>query len=320
MPLILLLLAALIIGASLHVRPSRQLVSSPPPYDLQITSNTTATIDSAQLDVFPPSDRSDHYLLKVTVWIHSPDAPYGTNFVAGVSSNVKAIDCHFPNCYEEPHVQTNPESTGTAEISTITTSYTDKSWTQTSTTSVATDWVAIAKVALRAERFAFAQNGAELEAGLPNVYVNSPLALGDPGTVGISYHVPNATAYDWTGGLQPSNVTGSVVSWSEALHSATSSPGPTYTYAEQVSVVNHNAEGSDQEWTFLIGIALGVAGAALIGAVQESFREIPQSDHGASHDHGGHAARARRNGGRVGAEDLPRPETTATERPREDSS
>jgi hypothetical protein len=136
---------------------------------------------------------------------------------------------------------------------------------------------------IRAPELAWNANGVSLEAQLPVVAITQDkfLNVGQPNeriasipaagntNVSILYGVPDATAYDWTGGPAPYSVApASSISlepgatWNEHLN-ALNEPTP-------VSATNNSAVSLDSLRTFIAGALVGVAGGALVGAIQEA--------------------------------------------------
>ena len=85
------------------------------------------------------------------------------------------------------------------------------------------------------------------------------------------YRVPDALSYDWTGGPEPSFVSGArlalggstlgYVEWFEPLKFLSAPIA--------VSGIDSSTGGLDSLRTLIAGTLLGVAGGALVGAIQE---------------------------------------------------
>jgi hypothetical protein len=120
-------------------------------------------------------------------------------------------------------------------------------------------------------------NGLDVEGQLPVVSIGPPSE--PPGSnsqssassnlkVVIVDYVPDVTGYDWTGGPEPLPVPSgrnypASVEWIEPL-SALSAP-------VAVTGTNHSAAEWDSFRMFMVGILVGVAGGALVGAIQEFY-------------------------------------------------
>jgi hypothetical protein len=118
-------------------------------------------------------------------------------------------------------------------------------------------------------------NGLDVEGQLPVVSIgplsepsgsNSQSSASSNLKVEIRYYIPDLTGYDWTGGPEAFPVPSgrnypASVEWIEPL-STLSAP-------VAVTGTNHSAAEWDSFRTFVVGILVGVAGGALIGAIQE---------------------------------------------------
>jgi hypothetical protein len=114
-------------------------------------------------------------------------------------------------------------------------------------------------------------NGLTVEAQLPVLKVfttpgigaiANPLSLTDNPTTSVSYRVPDAISYDWSGGPPPNSVsTSAVAEWDEPLQSLS--------VPIAVGGTNSSSASLDSLRTFAAGTLLGVAGGALVGAIQE---------------------------------------------------
>jgi hypothetical protein len=108
---------------------------------------------------------------------------------------------------------------------------------------------------VHATSFAWSANGLNAEASLPIVN------FADAGNVGygnltVSYEVPEGRNYDWNDGPDPDHLI-----WTEPVSSASS--------AVQVAGINNSSSASDTRDILIVGILLGSAGGALVGAIQE---------------------------------------------------
>lgn len=114
-------------------------------------------------------------------------------------------------------------------------------------------------------------NGLTVEAQLPvlKVYTTlngvstpTPLPLNDNPITYVSYRVPDAISYDWSGGPPPNSVSNSDgAEWDEPLQSLS--------VPIAVGGTNSSSASLDSLRTLAAGTLLGVAGGALVGAIQE---------------------------------------------------
>lgn len=126
-------------------------------------------------------------------------------------------------------------------------------------------------VTLGATHFAWDENGVEIEAQLPSVALlstNSASTL-----LLVDYHMPDAQSYDWTNG--PTDLKSTWLVANAFSQSATPTTGIESSLPASgpgsSSGVNGTAMRSDSVKTFAAGALLGLAGAALIGAIQEAI-------------------------------------------------
>jgi hypothetical protein len=132
-------------------------------------------------------------------------------------------------------------------------------------------WTATFKLKVRGQG-PWNANGLTIEAQLPvltvlttpnTVATPTPLPLNDNPRTHIAYWVPDAISYDWSGGLPPNEVSISpaLVRWDETLQSL----------AVPIAAggTNSSSASLDSLRTLAAGTLLGIAGGALVGAIQE---------------------------------------------------
>jgi hypothetical protein len=103
--------------------------------------------------------------------------------------------------------------------------------------------------------FAWAANGVTAEASLPVINFQNNGNTGY-GNVTVTYRIPGGNNYDWNDGPDPDHL-----SWTEPVGAVST--------AVQVSGTNNSAANSDTRNALIVGILLGTAGGALVGAIQE---------------------------------------------------
>jgi hypothetical protein len=90
------------------------------------------------------------------------------------------------------------------------------------------------------------------------------------GAVEVHYTLPNASKYDWTTGQRPVTTTGNVLTWYLNLQSQGAASGAIYqSVASSAGGVDQSALQRQQFLIFVAGALIGLAGGALIGALQE---------------------------------------------------
>jgi hypothetical protein len=125
-----------------------------------------------------------------------------------------------------------------------------------------------AVIALPEPHVAWTQNQLSVAGELPQVSIfadPTPLAP----SIGFSYSIPQLSRYDFTAGPQP-QIAQSVGSWSERTQM---NPDHSDFEVEETdfAATDHRAEQHDGDYLFLAGALVGLAGGALIGAIQEAI-------------------------------------------------
>jgi hypothetical protein len=138
-------------------------------------------------------------------------------------------------------------------------------------------WVASATLDVTTPKFAFDQNGADVQVAVPSFQSSAPLVtpgeafgitspianFGYRPPVSVRYIVPGGP-YDLTSGPLPTSSNSSII-WNQ--------------YPDQMSEVlqgtgeNNHTIQDNTNWLFLAGVFAGVAGAAFVGAITEFVRE-----------------------------------------------
>jgi hypothetical protein len=134
-----------------------------------------------------------------------------------------------------------------------------------------------ASVVVGGREVGYDSNGTTAYAQLPLVQVplGSEPAAETP-SVSVTYEIPNAKSYDWNTGPQPQTVGTGSITWS--LLTATTGAG---FQSDPVAVggVDNAAQQRQSLMTFVAGTLLGIAGGALIGALQEAI-DVRKDDEG----------------------------------------
>ncbi len=121
---------------------------------------------------------------------------------------------------------------------------------------------------VRAHSFGQASNGATAAAAMPNIRIgNFPttpsLATQYTSTLLTRYYIPSANSYDWAA-FPPSDSNGALARWSEQFSSGQLD-------ARTAVGINLGKQSADFNKTFFAGALLGLAGAALLSAIQEAL-------------------------------------------------
>ena len=119
--------------------------------------------------------------------------------------------------------------------------------------------IASAEFFVEARSFGVEYNDVTASAAIPEVVYDGP---GTPLLI-VSYQIPSASSYDWSS-YPASSVDKSGAVWQQALiHGDT---------VGRVTVgTNYAAQANDDTRTFIAGALLGLAGGALLSAVQEAL-------------------------------------------------
>lgn len=121
--------------------------------------------------------------------------------------------------------------------------------------------VAIAHYLVKARDFGYAVNATTAAAALPEVF---NIGRGSPQLITEYDRVLSPSDYDWSA-FPPAFANDGMIVWQEPIPSG-GSPG-------RVSIgVNHAAQTKDSNNTFIAGALIGLAGGALLSAIQEAFR------------------------------------------------
>jgi hypothetical protein len=116
--------------------------------------------------------------------------------------------------------------------------------------------LATTHVFVKAHNFGVTFNGVTAAAAIPEV-------LSKGASLITSYHIPSASSYDWSS-YPTAFLSSSGATWDEALIS-----GDTVGWV--ASGINHIAQANDDSTTFIAGALLGLAGGAILSAVQEAL-------------------------------------------------
>ena len=127
-------------------------------------------------------------------------------------------------------------------------------------------WTAVADFFVKASNFGVTSDGVNASAAIPEILYG---AGGQPKLLTL-YHLRSASSYDWSGS-QTALVTSATAQWQTDVVSD-DTPG-------QATVgVDHAAQQHDDIKIFIAGALLGIAGGAIIAAVQEALpsRDLPR--------------------------------------------
>jgi hypothetical protein len=118
---------------------------------------------------------------------------------------------------------------------------------------------AFASFLIKAHNFGETFDGINASVAIPTVNYQAPGSA----TLETEYDVPSAASYNWSS-FQPRTATASSAEWNELV----ANPGLT---GRVVTGINYANQGRDDNETFFAGALIGLAGAALLSAVQEAL-------------------------------------------------
>jgi hypothetical protein len=116
-----------------------------------------------------------------------------------------------------------------------------------------------ASVLVRASHFGETFNGVTASAAIPAIVYKGP---GTP-TAYVEYRIPSASSYDWSA-FPTQFANGAFASWAEVVTDGDVT-------GRAAVGINHANQSKDDNKTFLAGALLGLAGGALLSAVQEAL-------------------------------------------------
>jgi hypothetical protein len=123
-------------------------------------------------------------------------------------------------------------------------------------------FTSFASVLVRASNFGETFNGVTASVAIPAILYKGP---GTP-TAYVEYRIPSASSYDWSA-FPTQFANAAFASWAEVVTSGNVT-------GRAAVGINHANQSKDDNKTFLAGALLGLAGGALLSAVQEALRAI----------------------------------------------
>jgi hypothetical protein len=126
-------------------------------------------------------------------------------------------------------------------------------------------WTAAADFFVKTRNFGVTSDGVNASAAIPEVLYGGggqPMML-------VLYHLRSASSYDWSDS-QAAEVTSTTVQWQQDI-AGSDTPG------RVAAGIDHAAQQRDDIKIFIAGALLGIAGGAIIAAVQEALpsRDLP---------------------------------------------
>jgi hypothetical protein len=213
--------------------PQRDQLPTPPYVAVNITA-LDGTLGSITYDV----DRTSTSTADITVTVHRlPRAttPATVRMVVFLPLDAEPVDCtHCSKPGEDANIWAPPlEFDGDGRTS--------------------------ATVHVRADGFGYTENGLSASVAIPQL---TYVGRGEPG-VSVSYDLPGARDYDWSS-FPTAFADDTSARWTHQLNGGRAA-------ARNAVGVNHTNQDKDNRNTFLAGALVGLAGGALLAAVQEGL-------------------------------------------------
>jgi hypothetical protein len=131
---------------------------------------------------------------------------------------------------------------------------------------------AYASFQVRPSNFGMDFDGSNAYAAIPEIILKGPRANGE--LFVTSSFIPSASSYDWSSS-RPTTVESSSVTWAVGLKDDD-------TAGRTVVGINHAREANDVTLSFFAGALIGLAGAAILSAIQEALHIFTERDATAS--------------------------------------
>lgn len=248
---LLFIVFVIMLASAFLIYPNRGPVYRPQPFNVEIDATGVASINIIV------SGAAHKYSLVIAPYYLPASSPSIT-FYVDLPYGVTPTDCGKPNC----SVETFDDVPGMGASNVVEANQASLS------------------LSLNVENPAFAwkSNGLDLEGQLPQVQVDpAPHSKGQPvnPNVTIYYVIPNGNSYDWTGGPEPAY---EPLGWEHIYGPPGASFEPSEVWYQSVDSLaspipisgnDNSAANSDNLRIFVAGALLGIAGGALVGAIQE---------------------------------------------------
>ena len=246
-PMVLAILGLGLLGIGIKLFPSKS-ESPTPPYD-DVSIRSAAPISTITYGVTQSSPSVDR--VKIRVYLADAGTPIPPASSAVLITLLLPPGFHFRTC---PHIYCSLSLSSAANV---------YAWSQYAgfkrTTRPFTSEQAIAYLYVKAHDLGETYNGINASVALPQIQYNGP---GSP-TVAIQYHIPSASSYDWSS-FQTLFANDSYAVWPEQLTNG-------LVAGRAADGINFTNQKQDDRDTFLSGALVGLAGGALLSAVQEAL-------------------------------------------------
>jgi hypothetical protein len=258
--IVLLILFIAMVAIAFIVYPHRGVVYRPQPFKVEIA--VSEKVQSLYIDAFEGS--SNEYILVIDITTDAPklDNAVFTTVSLDLPAPVTSDSCRKSSGCSSYLISSGPDA-GHDYIN-----YSMNTFKQNPDKT----WEASSQFTIRAPIFGWSENGLSIEAQLPSVQLSN-LDTDKPfnnSEVYINYTLSNAS-YDWTGGPSPEFTYASPSDFTQGTEAAWKLTANELASPIPVSGQDNSAAVWDNFRIFVAGALVGIAGGALVGALQEAI-------------------------------------------------
>lgn len=243
-PLVLGILGLALLLGAFFLYPRRTELPTPLFTQLELTTTAQINLIAYNVDAHPSLAK-----LSIFVWLNPGQRAVPTMLTIKLPFGDRILDCHAP-CEARRY-----NGAGGAGV--------QYSWASKLTFQPSSNSGLMAETDLFIQAFHFGEvyDGANASAAIPQIDYHGPDNPEPP--MATQYIVPAASSYDWSP-LPALGTAGPDVNWVEYL--------PSGVTESRVAVgINHAAQSDDNTKTFIAGALLGLAGGAILSAIQEAL-------------------------------------------------
>jgi hypothetical protein len=244
-PLVMAALGLVLLALAVILYPSEPAGLPSPPY-AGVQIKTSFPIGYVYFNVLQISQAVAEIKMTVTLPLDMPEPPArapAAALLVETPTGTAFRDCPAPSC--RPIPDTPRQFLWIAPLTF------DYVWNSTGEANV--DFF------VEAHSFGVSANGVAASAAIPEVIYTGP---GNP-TLLVDYQIPSAASYNWSS-FQPYEIWNGTARWQVDLASGD-------TPARTAFGTNYSGQASDNLKTFLAGALIGLAGAAILSAIQEAL-------------------------------------------------
>lgn len=243
-PLVLGVLGLALLLGAFFLYPRRTELPTPLFTQLELTTTAHINLIAYNVDAHPNLAK-----LSIFVWLNPGQPAVPTTLTINLPFGDRILDCHAP-CEARRF-----NGAGGAGV--------QYSWASRLTFKPSSNSGLMAQedFFIQAFRFGEVYDGVNASASIPQIDYHGPDNPEPP--MATQYIVPSASSYDWSP-LPALGTAGPDVNWVEYLPSGV-------TESRVAAGINHAAQSDDNTKTFIAGALLGLAGGAILSAIQEAL-------------------------------------------------